>query len=607
MANEIIIGIGGAAGDGNASAGNILAQASARQGISVYAYNSYQSLIRGGHSYLRIRLSEKKITNHGDQVSALITLNQDSMNRHLQELVSGGFCIYNSDKLKPGTAAAGVQMCAFPFYELAGNDALPIMQNTVSIGILTRMIGMDFSYLQSVFEHTFAKKPQLVASNLKAARAGYDYAEKNFKPIPNPLKKTSDKLAFVTGNELLAMGAANAGCKVYCAYPMSPASGVLHWMGSHGKELGICVRQVEDEIGVINMTIGAAQMGTRAMCATSGGGFALMTEAIGMASIMEIPIVAINVMRGGPSTGLPTKQEQGDLNQAIGASPGDFPRVILAPTSIPDCYRTVAESFNLAEKYQVPVILLSDLLMSEGTETVGVDWLDWEPKIDRGEMIFEYNGGPTNYYRYKDTPSGVSPRAIPGTPEHLYVSATDEHDEDGVTISDVYTDPIIRKKMVDKRSRKMTALLKELPVPKIEGPADADTTLVTYGSTWGVVNEAVEQLNKEGIKVNHLSIKYLVPFQEKEVIELLKNKKKIIVVEMNKSGQFARHLRAEAGITAHGHVRKYDGEPFEPKHVVAGVKEVLKGKELVESQSVEAGWRTPHPPGPGVLSTSSTH
>jgi 2-oxoglutarate ferredoxin oxidoreductase subunit alpha len=295
------------------------------------------------------------------------------------------------------------------------------------------------------------------------------------------------------------------------------------------------------------------------------------------------------------------------LNQAIGASPGDFPRVILAPTSIPDCYRTVAESFNLAEKYQVPVILLSDLLMSEGTETVGVDWLDWEPKIERGEMIFEYNGGPTNYYRYKDTPSGVSPRAIPGTPEHLYVSATDEHDEDGVTISDCYTDPVIRKKMVDKRSRKMTALLKELPTPKIEGPADAETTIVTYGSTWGVVNEAVEQLNQEGVKVNHLSIKYLVPFQEKEVIELLKNKKKIIVVEMNKSGQFARHLRAEAGITAHGHVRKYDGEPFEPKHVVAGVKEVLKGKELVESQSVEAGWRTPHPPGPGVLSTSSTH
>ncbi|HVM33590.1 MAG TPA: 2-oxoacid:acceptor oxidoreductase subunit alpha [bacterium] len=606
MANDIVIAFGGAAGDGNASAGNILAQASARQGLHVYAYNSYQSLIRGGHSYLRIRISDKKVTNHGDQVTALVTLNQDSMNRHLSELVSGGFCIYNSDKLKAGTAPAGVQMCPFPFYEIAGNDALPVMQNTVAIGILTRMIGMDFDVLKSVFEHTFAKKPQVVEANVKAAKAGYDYAEKNFKPLANALGKTKEKLAFVTGNELLAMGAANAGCKVYCAYPMSPASGILHWMGAHGKDLGICVRQVEDEIGVINMTIGAAHMGTRAMCATSGGGFALMTEAIGMASIMETPIVAINVMRGGPSTGLPTKQEQGDLNQAIGASPGDFPRMILAPTSIPDCYRTVAESFNWAEKYQIPVILLSDLLMSEGTETVGVDWLDYEPKIDRGEMIFEYKGGPTNYYRYKDTPSGVSPRAIPGTPEHLYVSATDEHDEDGVTISDVYTDPIIRKKMVDKRARKMDALLKELPPPQIEGPADAPVTLITYGSTWGVVKEAVETLNKEGVKVNHLSIKYLVPFQEKEVTALLKGKK-TVVVEMNKSGQFARHLRAEAGITVDANIRKYDGEPFEPKHVVAAVKEVLKGKTLVESQSVEPGWRTPHPPGPGVLSTSSTH
>jgi 2-oxoglutarate ferredoxin oxidoreductase subunit alpha len=606
MANDIVIAFGGAAGDGNASAGNILAQASARQGLSVYAYNSYQSLIRGGHSYLRIRISNQKVTNHGDQVTALVCLNQDSMNKHLQELVAGAFCIFNSDKLKPGTPPTGVQMCPFPFYELAGNDALPVMQNTVAIGVLTRMIGMDFSYLQSVFEHTFAKKPQVVAANIKAARAGYDYAEKNFKPI-EPLEKTKEKLAFVTGNELLAMGAANAGCKVYCAYPMSPASGILHWMGSHGKELGICVRQVEDEIGVINMTIGAAQMGTRAMCATSGGGFALMTEAIGMASIMEVPIVAINVMRGGPSTGLPTKQEQGDLNQAIGASPGDFPRMILAPTSIPDCYRAVAESFNWAEKYQIPVILLSDLLMSEGTETVGVDWLDYDPKIERGEMIFEHKGGPTNYYRYKDTPSGVSPRAIPGVPEHLYVSATDEHDEDGVTISDVYTDPLIRKKMVDKRSRKMDALLKELPAPVLEGPADADTTVITYGSTWGVVNEAIGRLNKEGIKINHLSIKYLVPFQEKEVTALLKGKKKLIVIEMNKSGQFARHLRAEAGITVDAHIRKYDGEPFEPKHVVEGIKEVLKGKTLVESQSVEPGWRNPHPPGPGVLSTSSTH
>jgi 2-oxoglutarate ferredoxin oxidoreductase subunit alpha len=223
-------------------------------------------------------------------------------------------------------------------------------------------------------------------------------------------------------------------------------------------------------------------------------------------------------------------------------------------------------------------------------------------------MIFEDDGKPKTYLRYKDTPSGISPRAIPSLPNHLYVSGSDEHDEDGVLISDVYTDPIIRKKMVDKRSRKMEGVLKDYAFPlKLEGPAEADVTLVTYGSTWGVASEAVERLNKEGLKVNLLSFKYLVPFQEKEAKAILGQAKKICVVEMNKSGQFSRHLRAETGITAHANIRKYDGEPFEPKHVVAAVKEVLSGKTLVECQSLEPGWRSSHPPGPGVLTTTAMH
>lgn len=607
MENEIIIGIGGAAGDGGASTGDNLAQASARLGLHVYVYTSYQSLIRGGHSWIRLRISPEKKHNVGDQVGAMIALNQDSMDRHLQELTAGGICVYNGDKIKPGKAPEGVQLCPLPVFELAGKDALPIMQNTVALGALTGLLGLDFSALSSVFEHTFAKKPQVVKLNVDAAKAGYDFAIKTYKPIAHPLKKTDAKLAMVHGNNVLAMGAANAGCKVYCAYPMSPATGILHWMAGHGPSLGICVRQVEDEIGVANMTIGAGQMGVRAMCATSGGGFALMTEAIGMASIIETPVVMINVMRGGPSTGLPTKQEQGDLNQAVGASQGDFPRVIMAPMSVADCYDTMEEAFNLAEKYQCPVLVLSDLLLSEGRFSIETAYLDREFKIDRGELILEDDGNKS-YLRYKNTPSGISPRAIPGIPNHLYVSATDEHDEDGVTISDVYTDPVIRKMMVDKRDRKMSGVVKDYAKKlKLEGSENADVTLVTYGSTWGVATEAIERLNKEGIKANLLSFKYLVPFQEKEAQAILGKAKKIVVVELNKAGQFARHLRAETGITAHAHIRKYDGEPMEPKHVVAGVKEVLKGKELVEVQSVEPGWRTPHPPGPGVLSTSSAH
>jgi 2-oxoglutarate ferredoxin oxidoreductase subunit alpha len=598
---DVIIGIGGAAGDGVASAGNTLAVSVARQGQGVFAYNSYQSVIRGGHSWLRLRISAKKPLNHGDQVDAVIALNQDTLDRHLQELQAGGSVLYNAAKLKPRyEPAKGVQLCPLPVPELtSAYEKLPVMQNTVAVGAAIRLMGLDFAGLESVLESTFAKKPQVVKVNVEAAKAGYDYAAAHFQPLPKQLQKTSQKWALMTGNELIAMGAAFSGCKFYCAYPMSPATHILEWFAGHGKELGICVRQVEDEISVVNMSIGAGHMGVRSMCATSGGGLALMTEAIGMAGMIETPVVIVNVMRAGPSTGVPTKTEQADLNQAFGASQGDFPRIVIAPLSMPDCFRTPALAFNLAERYQCPVIILADLLMCEDNETVDPALLDVEFTIDRGELITEANGQPDGepYLRYKDTPSGISPRAIPGLPGHLYVSGTDEHDEDGVLISDVFTDPVRRVKMVHKRDRKMSTVLDHVPAPKLEGRADAEVTLVGWGSTWGVITEAVERLNQEGISVNHLPITLLIPFHVKEVTDILGKSKKIIIVENNFSGQFARHLRAETGVVAQGHIRKYDGEPFEPKHIVAGVKEILAGKNLVQVLSTEPGWRTDHPTG----------
>jgi 2-oxoglutarate ferredoxin oxidoreductase subunit alpha len=311
--------------------------------------------------------------------------------------------------------------------------------------------------------------------------------------------------------------------------------------------------------------------------------------------------VVINVQRAGPSTGVPTKTEQADLNQVLGASQGDFPRIIITPTSIPDCFATIPLAFNLADRYQCPVIVVSDLLMSEGNETVDPALLQADFEIDRGELITANGAPPANgepYLRYKDTPSGISPRAVPGVPGHLYVSGTDEHDEDGVLISDIYTDPVRRKKMVDKRVRKMSTVLEHCPAPRLEGPADAEVTLVGWGSTWGVLTEAVERLNAEGVTTNHLHVKFIMPFHAREVRDLLGRSRRIVVVEHNQSGQFARLLRAETGIAANAHVRKYDGEPFEPKHVVAAVKEILAGKkEVVDVLSTEPGWRTDHPTG----------
>jgi len=597
--SDLVVGIGGAAGDGVASAGNSLALALARQGQGVFAYNSYQSVIRGGHSYLRMRVSARKPLNHGDQVDALIALNQDTLDRHLQELSAGGVALFNAAKVKPGyDAPEGVQLCPLPVPELtpAFKD-LPVIQNIVAVGAVIRVMGLDFAGIESVLQSTFAKKPKIVQVNVDAAKAGYEYAAKNFKPLARPLAKTNLKWALVTGNELLAMGAVFAGCKFYCAYPMSPATHILEWFAAHAQELGICVRQVEDEISVVNMTIGANHMGVRGMCATSGGGFALMTEAIGMSGMIETPLVVINVMRAGPSTGVPTKTEQADLNQAYGASQGDFQRVILAPLSMPDCFNTAALAFHVSDRYQCPVIILSDLLISEGNETVDPALLDVEIPIDRGELITQPNGQTEPYLRYLDTASGISPRAIPGLPGYLYVSGTDEHDEDGVLISDIYTDTVRRKKMVDKRARKFNDIFDHLPAAKLEGPAEAEVTLVGWGSTWGVIHEAVERLNREGISANHLQFRVLLPFDAKAAQEILGKSRRIVVVENNHSGQFARHLRAEAGIATNLHIRKYDGEPFEPKHVVAGVKDILKGKELVEVLSTEPGWRTEHPSG----------
>jgi 2-oxoglutarate ferredoxin oxidoreductase subunit alpha len=599
---DLTVGIGGAAGDGVASAGKSLALSVARQGLAVYSYNSYQSVIRGGHSWLRLRISAKKPLNQGDQVDALIALNQDTLDRHLQELVAGGVAIYNAAKIKPSyDPPPGVQLCPLPVPELTPvYKTLPVMQNTVAVGAVTKLMGLELAGLEALLQQTFKKKPQVVKDNVDAARAGHAYAAKNFKSLPKQLQKTTQKWALPEySNYLVAMGAAAAGCKFYCAYPMSPATHILEWFAAHAKDLGVCVRQVEDEISVVNMTIGASHAGVRAMCATSGGGFALMTEAIGMAGMIETPIVVVNVMRAGPSTGVPTKTEQGDLNQAFGASQGDFPRVIMAPLSVSDCYTTPALAFHVADKYQCPIIILTDLLMAEGTETVDPALLDQDFEIDRGELITQVNGQANGepYLRFKDTPSGISPRAIPGLPGYLYVAGTDEHDEDGVLISDIYTDTVRRKKMVDKRNRKMKAIINDLPPPKLEGPAKAEATLVGWGSTWGAIVEAAERLNKEGIATNHLQFKFLLPFHAKVATDILGKSKRIIVVENNTSGQFARHLRAETGIQAHGHIRKYDGEPFEPKHIVSGVKEILKGKELVEVLSTEPGWQTEHPTG----------
>ena len=579
---DLAIGIGGAAGQGIATPGDILARIFVRRGLHLNAYNAYQSIIRGGHIFLTLRTSDQPVLSMGDKLDVLIPLNQDTMNRHLKLMRAGSAVLYNSDKIKPGTTSDGVQLCPFSVKELAPTVKGDLVQNTIALAAVLRLVGVEFKILEEILILQFKRKGEaVIAENVGVARAGYEYADSHFKPLPSSLPNTGKKLAFFEGNQALAMGGAAAGVRFYCAYPMSPSSGVLHWMARHAHELGIMVRQVEDEIGVINMAIGAAHTGCRAMCATSGGGFALMTEALGSAAMMEIPVVCINVQRAGPATGVPTKTEQGDLWQVMGAGQGDYPRIIVAPTNILDCFKTVPQLFNLVDKFQCPGIVISDLLLSESRSSVDPAELDFNVPIDRGEVI-GLNGAapPVNggYKRFEITQSGISPRALPSTPGYVHVVATDEHDEDGLLISDEFTNPNKRRAMHEKRMRKMERVLPLLEPPQLFGPVDAEVTLLGWGSTEGVTREAIEKLaEEEGIVANHLQIKWLVPLHADAITSILTKSKKTIIVENNYSGQFARYLRSETGIVADGHIRKYDGEPFMPHHIADGVRKILAG------------------------------
>ncbi|MEI9980020.1 MAG: 2-oxoacid:acceptor oxidoreductase subunit alpha [Edaphobacter sp.] len=578
MRQSFTVGIGGAAGQGVATPGDIFAKIFSRRGLHVNAYNAYQSIIRGGHTFLMIRTGPDPVTNMGDRLDLLIPLNQDTMDRHLRLLTAGGACLYNADQIKPGTAASGVQLCPIPVSKLADISKNKVAQNTLALGAALSMMGIGFPALETALAEQFGKKDQSVTDeNISVARAGYDYASQNFKPFAWPLPMTDTRYAVLSGNSALAMGGAAAGVKFYCAYPMSPSTGVLHWMASHARKAGIVVRQVEDEIGVINMAIGAAQAGVRSMCATSGGGFALMSEGLGLSAQAEIPVVVINCQRAGPSTGLPTKTEQGDLWQMLGAAFGDYPRVIAAPLDIGNCFKLMPEIFNLVDRFQCPGIVLCDLLLSEGRLSVEPQNLNFQPFVDRGSLIAS-NGEPhEEYKRYLITESGVSPRAIPGIPGFTHVVSSDEHDENGVLISDEYTNATKRRAMMEKRMRKVAGIEKAVPPPQLVGPANADVTLIGWGSTWGVIEEAIELLREEGISANQLQIRWLVPLHGDTIVEILENSRHTIIVENNFSGQFARYLRSETSFVPNGHIRKYDGEPFMPHHIVEAVKEQLAG------------------------------
>jgi 2-oxoglutarate ferredoxin oxidoreductase subunit alpha len=574
---EATIWIGGEAGEGIASAGDVFMRTAARTGLGAFAHNSYQSVIRGGEVLLQIRAGEHPVLSQGGDWDFLIALNQNVLDHNLQSAKPDAAALFNADAVKPPDAPSAAALRGIPVAELTADlPRNPVMQNTVLLGALMFLLKFPWDVFEGSIRAQFGKrKAELSDANVTAARRGWEFAEKHFSPQGDyGLAGDAKPRIVITGNQAAALGAVAGGCKFYSAYPMTPASSIMHWLAPRASRYGMLMKQAEDELAAINMAIGAGYAGVRAMVGTSGGGFALMTEAIGLAGMLEVPVVAVLSQRGGPSTGLPTKTEQGDLFQALGASQGEFPKAVLAALDPVDAYYTVIEAHNLAEKYQLPVIVMMDLYLSERTVIIDPESLNPRVPIERGETVPSVDG---EYKRYRYTPSGVSPRALPGTPGGMHITSSDEHNEEGVLVTDWYTNPSTRTKMMQKRMRKMEGVLRDTEARGFlrEGPEDAELTIVGWGSTYQILEEVRSALTDGGHPANLIQFRTLWPFPAQKALPYLQGAKRIVCVENNYGGLLARLIRQETGVNIPFAVHKYDGEPFSIGPLKAALEAVL--------------------------------
>jgi len=424
--------------------------------------------------------------------------------------------------------------------------------------------------MEDIIHQNFqAKGPGVVESNLAVAQAAYDLARQRYatafhyklQPLDAPPRM------LINGNEAISLGALAGGCRFISAYPMTPATSIIEWMAALPPELGVVTKHAEDEIAAACMAIGASYAGARAMTATSGGGFSLMVEALGLAGMTEVPLVVVEAQRGGPSTGLPTRTEQADLLFVINASQGEFPRLVLAPGTVEECFEAAWRAFNLAERYQCPVIVLTDQFLATSLRTLEKEAIDFSSVIiDRGELLSpeQLESLEDGYRRFAFTDSGISPRAIPGHPKGVYATTSDEHDEYGHITEEIEN----RRRMMDKRMRKLGAAAREIRPPKRYGPDQADLTLVCWGSACGPCREAVDLINSDGGSANLIHFSDLWPFPAEETASMLDACRRTVAVEQNYTSQLARLIRMSTGRSVDRTVNKYDGRPFSPEDIV---------------------------------------
>lgn len=561
------IKIGGEAGQGLVSIGNILLQATAQEGWYLFAHQDYESRIRGGHNFFQLRLADQPVASWESEIDVLVALDETTITLGQKELRADGVLIYDPDVLGKETReyVKRPNCLGLPFARMAQElGQHKIMANAVAAGAVWALLSDDLAVLNDTLEAMFASKGDaVVAGNQKVAEAGFAKVRELADTRPKPAKagEVGARL-LLKGNDALPLGALAAGLKFMSAYPMTPATGVTEFIAEHGRDLSVLMEQAEDEISAINMAIGASFAGVRAMTATSGGGFALMTEALSLAGSAEIPIVVINAMRPGPSTGLPTRTEQGDLAFAAAMSFGDFPRAVLSPGDPAEAFYLMGQAFNLAEEYQMPVVVLSDQHLADSYTTVPPFDLS-RVEIKRGRVVSGADAGH-DYLRYRYTEDGISPRLYPGFGQGVVVSAGDEHDEKGHLIEDGET----RQKMMEKRMAKQRLVEAASLEPVLCGSDEPDAVLIGFGSTKGAIAEAVSILNEGGCKVQGIHLPQVFPLPG-SLESILQRSGRTFVVEGNFSGQLESLLAFRFAFKPTGHIRRYDGRPINAEYILS--------------------------------------
>lgn len=557
MDNEITIKIAGEAGQGMQTVGGALCNIFKDAGFYIFANQDYMSRIRGGNNLYQIRISDRLLYTLRQNSDIVVALDKPSVSIHGKDISENGVIIM--DRKRFNITEENPAFFDIPMYTIAketgGNE---IFVNSVACGFLTEMTGTDFSYVDDVLRAAFAdKKEDIIKKNIEAAQAGYDFAKNNFKRDIFKIKKGNARdTLLMTANDAIGLGAIAAGCKFYSAYPMTPSTGLTNLMAHYAKKFNMVVEQAEDEIAAINMIIGASFAGVRSMSGTSGGGFALMVEGFSLAGMTETPIVVYEGQRPGPATGFPTRTEQSDLDYLISAGHGEFARLIFSPGSIEEAFYLTIKAFNIAEKYQIPVLILSDQHLADSYRNIEAFDLN-KVKAQRHIISKEESRNVKNYKRYQFTESGISPRAVPSWIDDPIYADSDEHTEEG----HITEDATIRTKMVEKRFyKKMAGLLKEIEKPVAFDVEGADTILVGFGSTYGVLREVMESISNKKIGLIHLP--QVWPFPAEDMTRLLKEAENIVVVENNAGAQLARLLKRETGIKTDRSILKYDGRPF---------------------------------------------